>query len=132
MSKIDPKLFRELGFLLAGDEANKLVPTFEQQRMVVCPICRANEGLPCQPIKGIYHTMSYNHAERVELATHKLNILQNTDKTIIIQYAFLIMAEMVSAKSKELMGKEVTAKQVQQHFAQIAINELVDLGAIKK
>jgi len=104
---------------------------------VACPICNAAKGFACRFIhtriplsREIEETELVFHHERIKLA-QDAQILRNfgrilgpTEKALITYYAFIMLADSVSLKSVETLGRSYTSVEIQKFFAQQAIKEL--------
>jgi len=101
-----------------------------------CPQCRARELQPCRNKQ--HRPLAFEldssemafHSERIMLALHtqvttKLNgVLSSADRSLIVYYAFIHLANACAANSLKLFSKEQTSEDIQAFFAQIAITEL--------
>lgn len=47
-----------------------------------------------------------------------------TEKSLICYYGFIMLADSVSLKSLEILGKSMTSREIQTFFAQQAMSEL--------
>lgn len=108
---------------------------------VKCPTCNSLPNVGCLnperhvlakacPQDGLsFHPTRYRAAmdEKFRRAFGKLS---PTDKALICYYAFIRLADSVSTKSKEVLGREFTSTEVQIFFARKASDELKKDGLI--
>lgn len=109
-----------------------LEPSEDMIFAIPCPTCHAGPDHSCLA-QGIISTDGYVpfHIERKELAKRKSLALSHVDRTNIITYAFLFLANSCSAKSILLFGREFTSEEIQTHFAKMAIEQLKKEGRLK-
>lgn len=103
---------------------------------VRCPICEAIPGRPCIShqrhalIVRLGQTEFSFHSARISTAQdirwkEKFGVsLSQSEKTLILQYAFIMLCDSVSTKSIEVMGRQYTSDQIQAYFCNQAIKEL--------
>ena len=101
-----------------------------------CPICKAPELTPCRrkdrtPLAFELDSDELRfHSERIMLALHtqvttKLKgVLSVADRSLIVYYAFIMLADACSANSEKLFSKVQTSEDIQAFFAQLAVTEL--------
>lgn len=124
---------QELGFKLIRNDVER-DPNEAECLMVGCPTCSAVREEICQ-IRNIFsttHAVSFIHDERRQLAKARINSLQNYDKALIIQYAFLGVCASVAANSVKVLGKAHTPDEIMSFFCGDAIKELTEAGYFKK
>jgi hypothetical protein len=98
---------------------------------VMCLRCDAKPDEPCvQPGRNIPLIGGY-HAERVELVNrllpHLPEIPANLDAsqiTLIVYYAFIMLADSVSENSEKMIGTKQSSENIQRFFGRKAIEEL--------
>lgn len=120
---------KELGFMLAEPRAER-APTEAECLLVGCPVCHAKREFGCT-INRIFSTVQssdFVHAERRELAKLNVNTLSNYDIAIIIQYAFLIACDSISANSEKMFSRAYTPDEIKRFFASNSIKELKEAG----
>lgn len=111
---------------------------------VGCKECGAQPGKPCR-IPGRIMLPFTHHLEQEHFSFHPQRILYAkmkkvmpgfgdgmtaSTKALITYYAFVMMCDSVSTKSKELLGAELSSQAVQAFFAHEAIKELRKDGLI--
>ena len=109
-----------------------LEPTEDMIFSIPCPTCHAGPDHSCLA-QGIISTDGYVpfHIERKELAKRKSLALSQVDRTNIITYAFLFLANSCSVKSMALFNKQFTSEEIQEFFAKMAIDQLKKEGRLK-
>lgn len=120
---------KELGFMLAEPRAER-DPTEAECLLVGCPVCYAKREYCCT-IKNIFsatRNVDFVHNERRELAKLHVNTLSNYDIAIIIQYAFLIACDSISASSEKMFSRAYTPDEIKRFFASNSIKELKEAG----
>lgn len=78
-----------------------------------------------------FHAARIMKAQDEQIKKLGLQPLGPTEKSLILYYAFIMLCDSVSEKSKELLGKQLTSEQVQAFFAHKAIEELKNDGLFK-
>lgn len=102
-----------------------------------CRKCHASEGYACKSKEGhsLTHDFSLNgpvmkfHRERMldawaSHSSYRMGNLNATDKALITYYAFIMLADAVSVKAVEMLGKPFTSEDIQTFFAYKAVEEL--------
>ena len=100
---------------------------------VFCPNCRVRGQRLCIDPRGA--PLQKAHPERYlfayELLTDRVNgKLSATDKALISYYAFIMLCDSVSVRSKEVLGIEMTTEQIQAGFCRKAIEALQEDGLL--
>lgn len=102
----------------------------------VCPICKAPELMPCRrkdrtPIAlELESTELRFHSERILAALHKQvttkmhGVLSAADRSLIVYYSFIMLADACAANSEKLFSKKYSSEELQAFFAAQAVTEL--------
>jgi hypothetical protein len=102
----------------------------------VCSKCRAPELMPCrrrdrQPLAfELDSTELAFHSERImaalytQVTTKLKGVLSAADRSLIVYYSFIMLADACAANSDKLFSKLDTSEELQSFFAQQAITEL--------
>lgn len=119
--------------------------TTDEILAVGCKTCGAPAGKPCRVPGQIIVPLTYQeeqtdfsfHAVRTLMAMSKLAYrrfgedLKASEKALITYYAFVMLAESVSANSVAIMGKHYPPEAVEAFFAHAAIEELKKDGLLR-
>lgn len=108
---------------------------------VACPKCNAVREHGCLDAQRhvLYHRLGDTeltfHPERIRAAqeskiTAQFGKLGATEKALICYYAFIMLAESVSTKSVEILGRAFTVEQILTFFSQQAVAALRKDGLI--
>lgn len=100
---------------------------------VVCPNCFARPKMECFEIRGRPRLKS--HPERIRYAQELLSDrvagkLSATDKALVLYYAYIMLCDSVSARSKEVLGIVMSTEEIQAGFARKAIQALQEDGLL--
>lgn len=109
---------------------------------VACPKCNAVREHGCLDAQRhvLYHRLGDTeltfHPERIRAAqdekiSAKFGKVGSTEKALICYAAFQMLAESVSLKSVEVLGRAFTPDQILTFFAQQAVDVLVKEGLIR-
>lgn len=119
--------------------------TTDEILAVGCKTCSAPAGKPCRVPGRIVVPLTYKveetdfnfHPVRVLMALSKQAYkrigedLKASEKALITYYAFVMLAESVSAHSEAIMGKHHPPEAVEAFFAYAAIQELKKDGLLR-
>lgn len=114
---------------------DRIVAKDQEILAIPCPTCKARVGQLCRMPSGaplafvIGDDQSRFHRDRIMNVLivrlrNEFGRLNASDKALICYYAFVILSDSVSTKSKEMLGHDYSSKQIQQFFVQKAIEEL--------
>lgn len=124
-------------------DAKRRVVTELEIIAVTCPNCHAPKGAFCRNsnrhVLALHDDINESifHQSRVHLARSKqgfnakLGHLNNSQKELIVYYAFVILCEEVAKNTKDENGGVATAEQIQVQFVRQGIEELRIDGFLK-
>lgn len=102
----------------------------------VCPNCFVRAKAVCVDNRGKPRELF--HPERIRIAQERAivrlfgTILDHTERSLILYYAYIMLCDSVSTKAKEILGVDMQSEQIQAYFAKQAIEELQRDGLLKK
>ncbi len=101
---------------------------------IPCLECRARSKRMCFDVRG--NTRELAHASRIREAQARQaarilgDVLDPTDKALILYYAFIKLCDSVSTKAPQVLGIDLNSEQIQAFFCRKAVEELKKDGLL--